>query len=329
MKKWVVILTSAFVVVVLGVAGYAAYIYQSVKTTAHQIYESRDAAVQPKPVSKEGNSSPNTAVASTGKDASVQPSSAQTTVQPINLEEKKPFTVLVLGVDQRENDRGRSDSMIFLTVNPAKQSILMFNIPRDTRTEIVGHGTVDKINHAYAFGGVNMSVKTVEHFLDYPVNYYIKVNMEGFAHLIDSMGGVEVNNPFSFYYEGHQFDQGDLNLNGEEALLYSRMRYDDPRGDMGRNSRQRQILKQVIKNSLKITNVVKIESLLGDVGDSVKTDITFDDMKAFLTNYRTDLKEIDQVEISGQGERIKGIWYYSVSDKERSRIHNLIKEHLQ
>ncbi|WP_136603699.1 LCP family protein [Paenibacillus dokdonensis] len=329
MKKWVVILTSAFVVVVLGVAGYAAYIYQSVKTTAHQIYESRDAAVQPKPVSKEGNSSPNTAVASTGKDTSVQPGSVKTTVQPINLEEKKPFTVLVLGVDQRENDRGRSDSMIFLTVNPAKQSILMFNIPRDTRTEIVGHGTVDKINHAYAFGGVSMSVKTVEHFLDYPVNYYIKVNMEGFAHLIDSMGGVEVNNPFSFYYEGHQFDQGDLNLNGEEALLYSRMRYDDPRGDMGRNTRQRQILNQVIKNSLKITNVVKIESLLGDVGDSVKTDITFDDMKAFLTNYRTDLKEIEQVEISGQGERIKGIWYYSVSDKERSRIHNLIKEHLQ
>ncbi|GIP29614.1 transcriptional regulator LytR [Paenibacillus sp. J23TS9] len=329
MKKWVVILTSAFVVVVLGVAGYAAYIYQSVKTTAHQIYESRDAAVQPKPVSKEGNSSPNTAVTSTGKDASVQPSSVKTTVQPINLEEKKPFTVLVLGVDQRENDRGRSDSMIFLTVNPAKQSILMFNIPRDTRTEIVGHGTVDKINHAYAFGGVSMSVKTVEHFLDYPVNYYIKVNMEGFAHLIDSMGGVEVNNPFSFYYEGHQFDQGDLNLNGEEALLYSRMRYDDPRGDMGRNTRQRQILNQVIKNSLKITNVVKIESLLSDVGDSVKTDITFDDMKAFLTNYRTDLKEIEQVEISGEGERIKGIWYYSVSDKERSRIHNLIKEHLQ
>ncbi|MEC0239276.1 LCP family protein [Paenibacillus dokdonensis] len=329
MKKWVVILTSAFFVVVLGVAGYAAYIYQSVKTTAHQIYESRDAAVQPKPVSKEGNSSPNTAVASTGKDMSVQPSSVKTTVQPINLEEKKPFTVLVLGVDQRENDRGRSDSMIFLTVNPAKQSILMFNIPRDTRTEIVGHGTVDKINHAYAFGGVSMSVKTVEHFLDYPVNYYIKVNMEGFAHLIDSMGGVEVNNPFSFYYEGHQFDQGDLNLNGEEALLYSRMRYDDPRGDMGRNTRQRQILNQVIKNSLKITNVVKIESLLSDVGDSVKTDITFDDMKAFLINYRTDLKEIEQVEISGQGERIKGIWYYSVSDKERSRIHNLIKEHLQ
>ncbi|MCJ8014404.1 LCP family protein [Paenibacillus sp. KQZ6P-2] len=327
MRKWVVILTSVFIVILLGVAGYAAYIYQSVKTTAHQIYEKRDATVQPKPVSMEGKSTPSTSAAGAG--VTEQPSSAQATAQPINLEEKKPFTVLVLGVDEREHDRGRSDVMIFMTVNPAKQSILMFNIPRDTRTEIIGHGTVDKINHAYAFGGVNMSVKTVEHFLDYPVNYYIKVNMEGFAHLIDSMGGVEVNNPFAFYYEGHQFEKGDLQLDGEEALLYSRMRYDDPRGDMGRNTRQRQILKQVIKNSLKITNVVKIESLLAEVGDSVKTDITFDDMKTFLTDYRTDLKQIDQVEISGQGERINGIWYYLVSDKERSRIHNLIKEHLQ
>ncbi|MED5015995.1 LCP family protein [Paenibacillus chibensis] len=327
MKKWVVVLSSASIVVVLGVAGYGAYLYQSVKTTAHHIYESRDAAIQPKQVSQERSSTKATTTAAAA-DASGDSGSTQT-AQPFNLEQKKPFTVLVLGVDQRENDKGRSDTMIFLTVNPAKQSILMFNIPRDTRTEIIGHGTVDKINHAYAFGGVNMSVKTVEHFLDYPVNYYIKVNMEGFAHLIDSMGGVDVTNPFAFYYEGHQFDQGDLHLNGEEALLYSRMRYDDPRGDMGRNTRQRQILKQLITSSLKITNMVKIESLLDEVGNSIKTDITFDDMKTFLTDYRTDLKQIDQVEISGQGERIKGIWYYQVSDQERIRIHNMIKEHLQ
>ncbi|KHF35913.1 Transcriptional regulator LytR [Paenibacillus sp. P1XP2] len=237
--------------------------------------------------------------------------------------------MLVLGVDQREHDRGRSDAMIFLTVNPAKQSMLMFNIPRDTRTEIIGRGTVDKINHAYAFGGVNMSVKTVEHFLDYPVNYYVRVNMEGFARIIDSLGGVDVDNPFAFSYAGHRFDQGQLHLTGQEALMYSRMRFDDPRGDMGRNARQRQILQQVIKNSLNIATVTKIESLLDEVADTVKTDITFEDMKTFLMDYRTDLKKIDQVEISGQGQRIQGIWYYLVNDKERSRIHQLIKQHME
>jgi LCP family protein required for cell wall assembly len=327
MKKWVVILMSVFIVIVLGVAGYAAYIYQSVKMTAHQIYESRDAGTVPKTAGKDSHLS--TAAAAPGKDNAGKSETAAADAEPFSLDEKKPFTVLVLGVDQREHDRGRSDAMIFLTVNPAKQSILMFNIPRDTRTDIIGHGTVDKINHAYAFGGVNMSVKTVEHFLDYPVNYYVRVNMEGFAHIIDSLGGVEVENPFAFYYEGHQFNQGHLKLNGEEALLYSRMRYDDPRGDMGRNSRQRQILQELIKNTMKVVNVVKIESLLDEVGDSVKTDLTFDDMKTFLTDYRADIKSIEQVEISGRGERIKGIWYYLVGDNERSRVHKLIQEHMQ
>jgi len=326
MKKWVLVLSSVLIIAVVGVAGYAGYIYHSVKTTAHKIYESREPRVEPASAGKERSSVQHAAF---GAKSSVQTDNPQNKPAPFDLKEKKPFTVLVLGVDQREHDRGRSDAMIFLTVNPAKQSILMFNIPRDTRTEIVGHGTVDKINHAYAFGGVNMSVKTVEHFLDYPVNYYIKVNMEGFARIIDSLGGVDVDNPFAFYYEGHRFEKGELHLSGEEALLYSRMRYDDPRGDMGRNARQRQILQQVIKNSLNIATVAKIESLLDEVADSVKTDITFEDMKTFLTDYRTDLKKVDQVEIGGQGQRIKGIWYYLVNDKEKSRIHQLIKEHLE
>ncbi|MBJ9991484.1 LCP family glycopolymer transferase [Paenibacillus sp. S28] len=318
MKKWVVSTIAVVSVLVVGVAGYGLYIYNSVKATANEIYEKREPSVVPVTVSSDGKTG---AQADTSKSTENPPA--------VHLNEREPFTVLVMGVDQREDDPGRSDSMILLTVNPAKQSILMFNIPRDTRTEIVGHGTTDKINHAYAFGGVNMSVATVEHFLGYPVNYYIKVNMEGFAKIIDLLGGVEVNNPFAFQYEGYDFKQGDLKLDGSEALAFSRMRYDDPRGDLGRNARQREILEQVINNALKISNVVKVESLLNQVGDSVRTDITFDNMKTFVTDYRSDLKTIEQVEIKGQGKKINGIWYYMVSDEERQRIHNVIKEHLQ
>jgi len=318
MKKWVVSTIAVVSVLVVGVAGYGLYIYNSVKATANEIYEKREPSVVPVTVSSDGKTG---GQADTSKSAENPPA--------VHLNEREPFTVLVMGVDQREDDPGRSDSMILLTVNPAKQSILMFNIPRDTRTEIVGHGTTDKINHAYAFGGVNMSVATVEHFLGYPVNYYIKVNMEGFAKIIDLLGGVEVNNPFAFQYEGYDFKQGDLKLDGSEALAFSRMRYDDPRGDLGRNARQREILEQVINNALKISNVVKVESLLNQVGDSVRTDITFDNMKTFVTDYRSDLKTIEQVEIKGQGKKINGIWYYMVSEEERQRIHNVIKEHLQ
>lgn len=299
---------AGLVVIAAGTAGYAWHLYGSVKETANQIYE----PIQP------------TVYVSKDPEVTAKPQQA---VQAL-IEKRHPFTVVVMGVDERENDKGRSDTLIVLAVNPEKKSILMFNIPRDTRTEIIGRGTTDKINHAYAFGGVTMAKNTVEHFLDYPIDYYIRINMEGFERLIDILGGVEVNNPFSFYYGDHQFDQGPLKLNGELALLYSRMRYEDPRGDLGRNSRQREILTEVMKRSLQFSNITQIQKILKELGTSVKTNITFDEMKTFMTDYREDLGNIDTVEISGSGTMINQVWYLTVSKEERSRIHDLLKEQM-
>ncbi|MGM1048621.1 MAG: LCP family protein [Bacillota bacterium] len=293
------------------VAGYGVYMYQLVKTTADHIYEERD----PLP------SLPANATADV--KAQVKPR------EPVNPDRLDPFTVLVLGVDQRPNDRGRSDAMILLAVSPAKKSILMFNIPRDTRTTIVGHGTTDKINHAYAFGGVDMSIRTVEDFLNFPINYYIKVDMEGFSRIIDSLGGVDVMNTLQFDYAGYHFAKGEITLNGEEALAFSRMRYEDPRGDLGRNVRQREILRELIDKSLKISTVFKLEDILDEVGASVKTDISFEEMKTFMKDYRTKLEKIEQVEVKGYGEKINGIWYYMVEEEERNRMNALLKAHIQ
>ncbi|WJH30910.1 LCP family protein [Paenibacillus sp. CC-CFT742] len=292
----------SFLVVVL--IGYAIYLYISLKSAADQMYEPREPIQEVSVVDQRG-----------GGDFSV------------DMENKEPFNALIMGVDERVNDRGRSDTMIVLSVNPAKKSVLMLNIPRDTRTTIVGHGTEDKINHAYAFGGVNMSVQTVEQFLDVPIHYYMKVDMEGFAQIIDLIGGVDVNNPFAFEYEGYKFEQGNIHLDGSAALGFSRMRYDDPKGDLGRNDRQREIIKQALKNTVQVSNVFQFESLLGKVGDHVRTDITFDDMKKMFTNYRTVMEHIDSVEIKGTGKKIDGIYYYMVEQSERDRIHQLLEEH--
>lgn len=81
------------------------------------------------------------------------------------------------------------------------------SIPRDSYTEIIGKGKKDKINHAYAFGGINMAVKTVENFLNIPVDHYIEVNMEGFRDIVDAVGGIEVNNDMEFKY-GEHFNKG-------------------------------------------------------------------------------------------------------------------------
>ncbi|UVI31626.1 LCP family glycopolymer transferase [Paenibacillus spongiae] len=312
MKKILIWSSAALALIVVLSGSYVWYMYHSVEKTVAQMYEP---PVKPVYVSRdpEVKSKVKTKV----EEAAVQ-----------KLDNREPFNVLVLGVDQRPNDRGRSDTMIVLTVNPAKQSILMFNIPRDSRTEIIGRGSVDKINHAYAFGGVEMSLQTVENFLDYPIDYYIKVNMEGFARLIDLIGGVKVDNPFAFNYGGHEFKQGKLSLNGSEALLYSRMRFDDPKGDLGRNARQRAILQEVMKSAMNVSNVTRIQDLLNEVGDSVKTDITFEHMKKFVMEYRPAINRIDTVEIEGSGKKIGGIWYYIVTDAERTRIHNMIKDHM-
>ncbi|WP_322398685.1 LCP family glycopolymer transferase, partial [Clostridium perfringens] len=110
---------------------------------------------------------------------------------------------------------------------------------------------MDKINHAYAFGGVEMSGSSVENFLQYPIDYYIKVDMEGFSSIVDSLGGVTVNNNMGFAYAGYDFDEGKLNLNGDEALAFSRMRFEDPKGDLGRNTRQREVLKGILNKLIR------------------------------------------------------------------------------
>ena len=122
---------------------------------------------------------------------------------PVVFKDAEPFSMLVLGVDEREGDKGRSDTMIVMTVNPETKSTKMVSIPRDTYTEIVGQGFNDKINHAYAFGGIEMSMDTVENLLDIPIDYVVQVNMDSFKDIVDAVGGISINNTLDFKVDNH------------------------------------------------------------------------------------------------------------------------------
>ncbi|MEI4829873.1 LytR family transcriptional regulator [Bacillus sp. FJAT-53711] len=245
------------------------------------------------------------------------------------INQSQPVSILLLGADERQDDKGRSDSLMVITLNPKTKSMKTVSIPRDTYTEIVGKGTKDKINHAYAFGGVDMSVATVEKFLDVPINYYIEVNMEGFKDIVDAVGGVDVNNDLEFTEGGHHFAKGDIHLNGDEALAFTRMRKQDPRGDFGRQMRQRQVMQAVIKKGAHVSSLANYGDVLTAIQKNVKTNLTQDQMFDMQKNYKDCLQNQEDIQIPGDGHLQDKIWYYFVSDQDRQNLSNKLKEHLE
>src|SRR5699024_11700178 len=149
------------------------------------------------------------------------------------------LNILLLGVDERKYDSGRSDALMVLSLNPKDDSMQLVSIPRDTRTTIVGKGFEDKINHAYAFGGSDMSVATVENFLNIELDHYVRMNMEGLKELVDKLGTITVDNEIAWNDGKYDFNTGPVEMDGDKTMAYVRMRKQDPDGDFGRTERQR------------------------------------------------------------------------------------------
>lgn len=290
---------------VVAVAGYAGKMYYDVTKTAEKIHE---------PVRKEMR----------------QYKEFRNDVNEIA--EKKPFSVLLLGLDTGDfgrNDVGRSDTVMVATINPQKKETLLVSIPRDTYTEIIGRRTMDKINHAYAFGGVGMAMDTAEALLQIPIDYYVSINMEGMEDLVDALGGVEVDNQLAFSYEGHDFPLGKQHLDGLQALQYSRMRYDDPNGDYGRQTRQRMVLQAIVKKALNIGTLTKYKAILDTLSQNMKTNLSWEELKEIESNYRPAFGHVEQDVLQGEGVMIDGISYQQVSEDELQRVRTLLSENLK
>ncbi|MBE7097067.1 LytR family transcriptional regulator [Bacillus cereus] len=248
----------------------------------------------------------------------------------VDISDNKPISILLMGVDQEDNGTGRSDSLMLFTLNPKTKSMKITSIPRDSYTEIVGKGKKDKINHAYAFGGIDMAVKTVENFLNVPVDHYIEVNMAGFRDIVDAVGGVDVNNDLEFTSRDQHFAKGNIHLNGETALKYTRMRYEDPRGDFGRQMRQRQVIQAVIKKGASVSSLASYGDVLKAIEKNVKTSLTQDQMFDIQKNYKDCMQNSEEIQIPGDGHKAAdGIWYYYVPDAAKQDITNKLRAHLE
>ncbi|MBM7647061.1 LCP family protein required for cell wall assembly [Scopulibacillus daqui] len=299
MKKVIIALSILIGCILIGSGTYVYALYHSMKETASQMYQ---------PVGSNGASNSE------------------------NTGRSKPLSILLLGVDERPNDPGRSDTMIVMTINPKNQKLQMISIPRDTRAEIVGKGKVDKINSAYAYGGPKMAMDTVNQFLNIHLDHYIKINMQGLKDLVDSVGGITVYNDISWhdegiYKKGYYYHKGKLHLNGAQALGYARMRHLDPRGDFGRNERQRQVIMAVI-NKAASAPFTKYNDILKAIGHNVQTDLTFDQMKDIALHGQKARKNVVSYEMKGDNAYINGIYYLLVSQSERNKVAQMIESGL-
>lgn len=301
-KKIILIVLSVIVALTLIVIGVGAKVYFDLSHSVQKTYESVDRQ-------KDGNET-----------------------EKVDLQKQEPFSVLLLGIDTGDLGRtevGRSDTMMVATVSPDNKKTTIVSIARDTYVDIVGRGTQDKINHAYAFGGAGMSMDTVENYLDIPINHYVAINMKGLKELVDAVGGIEVANDQKFTQDKYTFDYGKITLDGNQALSYSRMRHEDPRGDYGRQERQRQIVAGVAKKLLSLDGVTKYREVLDAMESNVKTDMSFDDMKKIALDYRDAFSNIEQDQLQGEGFMQDGVSYQRVSEDELTRVQDKLKTQLQ
>lgn len=265
----------------------------------------------------------------------------------------RPVSILLLGTDTGELNRhykGRTDSIMLVTINPKKDKTTIMSIPRDTLVSIVGHEDTfpQKINAAYSYGSAESTIKTVQKWLNVPIDYYALVNMGGMEKVVDKVGGIKVNSPLTFDFNPdtahatggnlYSFTKGSstyshngktyTSMTGEAALAFSRMRYDDPQGDYGRQNRQRLVLQGIIKAAENNPTKLLDSGFLNSISSSTQTDLTYGDMITLARKYAGAAGSVKNDHIQGEGYSLSSGSTEVVSSDEQQRATNVLRKSL-
>lgn len=244
----------------------------------------------------------------------------------------KPFSILLMGIDSGglgRTEKGRSDVMMVATVNPDTQEIAVTSIPRDSYVEIPGRG-MDKINHAYAFGGPELSLQTVKNWLGIELNDYAVIDMQGLVDMIDSVDGIDIVPPESFEIDGYQFEEGkSIHLDGDSALAYSRERYNSG-GDYARQERQRQIILSFIdKVRQESSDIPSMISVVNSLRKFVNTNVSMIDVGKFALKHSDFNPNIEFNQLQGQGFKKDGIYYEQIDEASLAQIKDVMTRLLE
>lgn len=230
----------------------------------------------------------------------LRPEKPESPAQVAQLHGKR--NIMVLGVDRRSGDTGRSDTLFVTMLDTSRNQAALLSVPRDTLVSIPGHGW-DKVNHAYAYGGHDLSRKTLENFLGIQINNYVLVDFQGFIKLVDAIGGVDIDveKPMQYAdpYDGENglvinLQPGRQHMDGTTAIQY--VRYRDEEGDIGRVARQQKFMKAVFAKLRSTSLLTRAPEIARTLYQSIETDLSVTDLASLLVTFAKNVSGTSQLE---------------------------------
>ncbi len=226
--------------------------------------------------------------------------------------------IVVMGVDKRDGDVGRSDTLFVVMFDAKNNHAALLSIPRDTMVKIPQNGW-DKINHAYAYGGHKMTSQTVEEFLGIRINNYVVIDFKGFVRIIDAIGGIDIDVEKNMHYTDPYDDdglvinltKGQQRLDGKKAIEY--VRYRDEEGDIGRIKRQQKFIAVVYDKITSSKILLKVPGLIKESTSMINTDMSLSDMVSLAKAMHTQMKAeggLTMATVPGEAAYIDDISYW-------------------
>lgn len=233
---------------------------------------------------------------------------------------QRQVNVLLLGVDNVKRTGGLSDTIILVSLDFRNNRIAAISIPRDFRVETPGHGH-NKINAAYSLGGLDLSIETVERFLQTTgrgpsrrIDHYMACSFQGFKRIVDAMGGVDMDVEKRMRYRDRSqglyinLHPGRQRLNGEQALGYVRFRHTD--SDLHRIARQQKFLREAARQALQPARIARLPVVLTAVVRNVDTDMNLQDLKGIRDLVeKVGANNVEMVQLPGVPRMDNGVSY--------------------
>lgn len=236
-------------------------------------------------------------------------------------------SVLFLGLDENDLREGRSDFIMFTLLNLETGKITAISIPRDSRIEITPDKP-EKLNHAYTYSP-ETAMNTVEQILNFPIDYYMALNLNAFKDFIDIIGGIEIDAEKRIEFNDDiVIDKGKQQMDGKTALSYVRFRQDNE-GDFGRMRRQQQVLDAIMDQVINIKTVSNINDFFELAEQNIRHNIPLDSLLSNapgLTNISVD--KFKRERLTGDNTQIDSLWYVELDSTKLEQVrHDIRTEH--